>query len=130
MYKRQATTINDVASAINKATGLGVKASTVQVGPDSYRLQLAATTAGAANQFTVTGLSSSLGTGSVIATGTDASVKFGPGANDVVTSTTNTITGLFTGLSFTVSKPETGVVLTVGRDAGAQAPADLRRVVG
>lgn len=116
-----ATTLADVVSTINKTTGLGVKASAVQVGTDSYRLQLAATTAGAASQFTVTGAPAALGTASVIATGVDTQVKFGPGATDIATSTTNTISNLFSGMSFTVTKPETGVVLTVGQDTATMS---------
>jgi flagellar hook-associated protein 2 len=111
-----ATTLSDVVAAINKTSGLGVKASAVQVGPGSYRLQLAATAAGAASQFSVSGMPAALGTPSVIATGVDTQVKFGPGATDIATSTTNTVSNLFNGMSFTVTKPETGVVLTVGQD--------------
>jgi flagellar hook-associated protein 2 len=116
-----ATTLAQVVAAINNTAGLGVKASALQVGTDSYRLQLGATTAGAASQFTASGLSGSLGAGAVIAAGTDASVKFGPGAGDIATSTTNTISNLYTGLSFTVTKPETGVVLTVGQDTATMS---------
>ncbi len=116
-----ATTLGDVITAINKDTTLGVKASAVKVGTDSYRLQLSGTSAGAASQFTVSGLSNAFGTASVIATGADSVVKFGPGANDTATSTTNTFNDLFTGMSFTVTKPETGVVVSVGRDTSTMA---------
>lgn len=111
-----ATTLTEVASKINATSGLGVKASLLQVGTDSYRLQLSATSAGAAGAFTVAGASSALGDPAVIATGVDTQVKFGPGASDIATSTTTTVSNLFPGLSFTVSKPENGVVLTVGQD--------------
>jgi flagellar hook-associated protein 2 len=116
-----ATTLSDVASRINATSGLGVKASLLQVGTGTYRLQLSATTAGAAGTFTVTGASSALGDPSVIATGTDTAVRFGPGANDIATSTTTTVANLFPGLSFTVTKPENGVVLTVGQDTATMA---------
>jgi flagellar hook-associated protein 2 len=116
-----ATTMTDVVAAINKTTGLGVKASAVQVGTNSFRLQLAASSAGAAGQFTVAGTSAALGAPSVIATGVDTQVKFGPGANDIATSTTNTVSNLFSGMSFTVTKPETGVVLTVGQDTATMS---------
>jgi len=116
-----AITMSDVVTAINKTSGLGVKASAVQVGPNAYRLQLAASSAGAAGQFTVSGTSAALGAPSVIATGADTQVKFGPGATDIATSTTNTISNLFNGMSFTVTKPETGVVLTVGQDTATMS---------
>lgn len=116
-----ATTLTDVASRINATSGLGVKASLLQVGTDSYRLQLAASSAGAAGAFTVSGASSALGDPAVIATGVDTQVKFGPGASDIATSTTTTVSNLFPGLSFTVSKPENGVVLTVGQDTAKMA---------
>jgi len=116
-----ATTLSDVVAAINKTSGLGVKASAVQVGPNSYRLQLAASTAGAAGQFTVSGMPAALGSPSVIATGVDTRVKFGPGATDIATSTTNTVSNLFNGMSFTVTKPENGVVLTVGQDTATMS---------
>lgn len=111
-----ATTLTDVAARINATSGLGVRASLLQVGTDAYRLQLSATSAGAAATFTVSGASSTLGDPAVIAAGTDTAVRFGPGAGDVATSSTTTVTNLFPGLSFTVSKPENGVVLTVGQD--------------
>lgn len=112
----KATTLADVAGAINGTSGLGLRASVLKVGTDSYRLQLTASTAGAASQFTVDTSASQLGTSSVAATGADTLIKYGPAATDVARSSTSTVTDLFPGVSFTVTKPETGVTLTVGQD--------------
>jgi flagellar hook-associated protein 2 len=116
-----AGTLADVASRINATSGLGVRASLLQVGTDSYRLQLSSTSAGAAGRFTVSGDTAALGEPAVIATGTDTAVRFGPGVDDVATSSTTTVSNLFPGLSFTVTKPETGVVLTVGQDTATMS---------
>ena len=124
-----ATTLSDVASRINATSGLGIKASLLQVGTDSYRLQLAATSAGAAGSFTVTGASAALGDPAVIAAGANTAVRFGPGAGDIATSTTTTVANLFPGLSFTVTKPESGVVLTVGQDT-AKMSSQVGALVG
>jgi flagellar hook-associated protein 2 len=111
------TSLQGVVSAINGTANLGVKAFAVQVAPGSYRLQLTASSTGAASQFTASGLDATVGTAAVVATGSDASVQFGPAATDVVTSSTNTFTNVYPGLSFTVSKVESGVTVTVGNDA-------------
>jgi len=114
------TTISEVAAAINApGNNLGVRAVPVQVGPDSYRLSLAAAGSGAAGAFLVSGLDAVLGSAAVVSQGADATLKIGPADTDVVRSATNTFTGVVPGVSFTVSKPETGVSLSVGRNSGA-----------
>lgn len=111
------TSLQGVVSAINANSTLGVKAFAVQVAPGSYRLQLTSSTTGAASQFTVSGLDSNVGTASVVTTGADASVQFGPASTDVITSSTNTFSNVYPGLSFTVSKVESGDTITVGNDS-------------
>ena len=115
-----ATTIGEIAAAINApGTILGIRAVAVQVGDGSYRLSLAATDSGAAGAFTVSGLDPALGSAAVVSQGSDATIKIGPADTDVVRSATNTFTGVVPGVSFTVSKPETGVSLSVGRNTSA-----------
>lgn len=109
-------TLQGVITAINTTPGLGVKAAAIQTGTGAYRLQLNASATGAASQFTVTGLDPAVGAAVVTQTGTDASIKFGPAAGDVVSSASNTFGSAFPGVSFTVSKVEAGVTLTVARD--------------
>lgn len=127
------TSLQGVISAINATPSLGVKAAAVQTGLGVYQLQLNATTTGLASQFTVTGLTAAVGTAAVLATGTDASVQIG--ANSVVSSS-NTFTGVFPGLTFTVSKVENGDTLTVannvtGMTGQVQALVDsVNRAVG
>lgn len=110
------TSLQGVVSAINGNSALGIKAFAVQVATGSYRLQLTSATTGAASQFTVSGLDSNVGTASVVTTGADATVQFGPASTDVITSSTNTFTNAYPGLSFTVSKVESGDTITVGND--------------
>lgn len=115
-----ATTISEVVSAINApGTIVGIRAVAVQVGTDSYRLSLSATGSGADAAFSVAGLDPALGSAAVVSQGADATIKIGPADTDVVRSATNTFTGVLSGVSFTVSKPETGVSLSVGRNSSA-----------
>lgn len=113
-------TLNDVASAIN-ASGAGVTASVVQTAPGQYRLHLSASTTGAASEFTVTGTLGSLGAFGVVTQATDASITVGdgPGAY-TTTSSTNTFTGLMTGVTLTVQSVGSATV-TVSADGEALA---------
>lgn len=110
--------LQSVVNAINGASGLGVRAGLIQTGANAYRLQLTSTSTGAAAQFSVSGLdATALGSGDVTSTGQDAAIQIGPNAaTDTVRSATNTFTGVFPGVTFTVTKPETGVTVTVGTD--------------
>jgi flagellar hook-associated protein 2 len=116
-----AATLSQVVSTINGTADLGIRATTVRVGPDAYRLQLSAATSGEATQFTTSGLDPAFGSETVLAMGSDATVQFGPADTDVMASTSNTFPTLFPGVSFTVTKPEKGVVLTVGPDVGSMS---------
>lgn len=111
-----------VVTAIN-AAGLGVRAAAVQVSTGSYKLQLTANTTGAASSFTVdpAALDPSLGGLNVLDAGQDAQVTVGGGL--VVSSATNTVSGLMPGLSVQLAKadPATPVTVTVGRDGSALA---------
>lgn len=114
-----ASTLTDVVNAINASSSAGVRASAIQVAPGSYRLSLAAAESGAAGAFTVTGLETTLGAATTTTQGTDAVLRIGAAETDTVRSSTNTFADLLPGLSVTVSKPEQGVTVSVGRDVTA-----------
>jgi flagellar hook-associated protein 2 len=123
-----ATTINvgtgslsEVVSAINGANA-GVTATAVQTAPGSYRLQVASTSTGQASSFTLSGLSGFTGgSGGVdamktLVAGADASIEVGGAGGYTVTSPTNTFATVADGLSFTVSKVESGVTVSSAVD--------------
>jgi flagellar hook-associated protein 2 len=115
--------LQGVVDGINGQAGLGVKAGLVKVADGSFRLQLTSASTGAASKFIVSGLTG-LGTGTITSTGADASIQIGPDAvNDVITSSSNTFSDVFPGVTFTVSSvqsstDQSGVTLTVGTDNG------------
>jgi len=112
------TSLAGVAAAINAKTDLGVRAALINTGA-GYRLQLSSSSSGAAGAFTVTGLTADIGVPTITATGADAQIRFGPGVDDVASAKTNTFTDVLPGVTFTVSKLETGVTLNVADDATA-----------
>jgi flagellar hook-associated protein 2 len=116
-----------VSNAIN-AAGLGVKSSVVQTSAGDSVLQVTGTKTGAANAFTISGLSDTSGNAidfqNAVAA-QDATVQIGGGDAAVggysVTSPTNTFTGLVNGVTVTVGKVESGVTLNVDTDASGIA---------
>lgn len=111
-------TLAEVVAAINGA-GAGLNAQAVQTSPGQYRLQVNATSTGTASQFTLTGLSGALNT---LTTGANAAISVGSGPNAyTVTSSTNTFSGVASGLSFTVGKLENGVTVSSSVDASTVA---------
>jgi flagellar hook-associated protein 2 len=116
-----ATTMSELVSAINASGGLGVKAIAVKISDDAYRLSLTAAESGAGAAFTVSGLDAALGTAAVTTAGADATIKIGSADTDVVSSKTNTFADVMPGVTFTVSKPETGVTVSVGRDTSSMS---------
>jgi flagellar hook-associated protein 2 len=112
-----------VASAINNA-GLAVKTSVVATAAGDSVLHFNGTKTGDANYFSITGLD-----GVTIKPGTAAanaslhvSVGTGDPADDYdLTSTTNTFSGLMSGVSLTVSKVESGVTLDSAPDVAGMA---------
>jgi flagellar hook-associated protein 2 len=115
-------TLADVAAAIN-AAGKGLTALAVQTSPGQYRLQVAASATGASSAFALDGLDGIDGGMTVLAQGADAVVTVGsdPATAYQVASSTNTFAGLLPGVSFTVSKLETGVSLRSKVDGSAVA---------
>jgi flagellar hook-associated protein 2 len=109
-----------VASAINKA-GLGLKAAVVTTSDGSTVLQVTGAQTGAANGFTVDGIA---GTVMTPTAASDAVLQVGgdPAVGGYqVSSSSNSFTNLVTGTTITVTKPETGVTVTVNSDAKAIA---------
>lgn len=119
-------TLASVVNNIN-SSGAGISATAVQVGTSSYRLQLAAASTGQASAITVgTSLFGALGSLTTLTAGTDAqlTVGSGPGAY-TVTSASNTVSGLMTGVSLTLAKadPQNPVTVTVAQDPSTLAGA-------
>jgi flagellar hook-associated protein 2 len=108
----------DVAAAIN-ASSTTVSASVVRTGDTAYRLQLTSRVTGAAAAFTTGG---GLDT-TVVTQGTDASVSVGETNPYTVTSSSNTIEGLVSGVTIALQAADPGTVVRVGvtRDAATLA---------
>ncbi|HLB45001.1 MAG TPA: flagellar filament capping protein FliD [Candidatus Limnocylindrales bacterium] len=116
-----ATTLQDLADAINATDDIGVTASVVQSGSSSYKLVLTGNETGEDNTFAITN-SLTGGTGVTFGTNAteaaDASITLN---NVVAQSSTNTFTDAVTGATFTVLKKDTTetVTVTVNQDASA-----------
>lgn len=110
-------TLDDAVRAINDSE-FGLSATAVKLADGQYRLQVTAETSGAAASFDLGDAS----TFAVATQGVDArlTVGSGPGAYDV-TSSTNTFADLMSGVTITVSKPETAVTVDVAADPAAVA---------
>jgi flagellar hook-associated protein 2 len=119
-----------IASALNNA-GIAVKASVVATSTGDSVVHFTGTKTGAANTFTISGLD-----GVTIKPGTaaaDAQLHVSVGSGDPtddydLTSTTNTFTGLMSGVSLTVSKLENGITLSSAPDVAGMA-AKLKALV-
>jgi len=111
----------DVVAGIN-AANKGVAATAVQTSPGQYRLQVAATSTGAASAFTLDGIDAAGGM-NVLTEGQDAAITIGsnPDTAYAVSSSSNTFSGLVPGLSFTVGKVESGVTVRASVDGTAVA---------
>jgi flagellar hook-associated protein 2 len=95
--------LKGVVDTINQTANLGVKASAIQIAPNQYTLQLTSTATGKASTFAVTGVDG-LGTDTVTSVGSDASLTIGTQNPIVITSASNTFTGLMDGLTVTAKK--------------------------
>jgi flagellar hook-associated protein 2 len=116
-----------VAKAINDK-GLGVRATVVTDDQGKSILQLSGTKTGAANAFTLSGLTVDpvAGTGTVLTPTAAADAKLQVGGDPAsggytVSSATNSFDKLITGTSITVSKVESGVTVEATANAGAIA---------
>lgn len=112
-----AGTLADAVAAINAST-TGLAATAVLVAPGQYRLQVTAKNTGAAATFTL----DSPGAFNVVTAGTDAqlTVGSGPGAY-VVTSATNTFTGLMAATTITVGAAAITATVSVAKDPAPTA---------
>jgi flagellar hook-associated protein 2 len=113
-------TAQGVADAVNKAK-LGVQATVLNT-TDGQVLQFASTTTGAAQEFTVNGLTEST---SVLSQAIDAKITIGTvGAGGYsMTSKDNTFTGLLSGVTIKATAPATKVTVASAPDADAIANA-------
>jgi flagellar hook-associated protein 2 len=113
-------TAKGVADAIN-AKGIGVKATVVTTGGAQNILQFSGTKTGADNAFTISGFDPPT---SQVQPAQNALLQIAGGEQaggyDVVSST-NTFTGLLTGVTVTVSKEENGVTVDASQDVGGIA---------
>jgi flagellar hook-associated protein 2 len=102
------------------AAGAGVTATAVQVGLNSYRLQLTSNTAGANNGENVdaSAFNANVGGFLTLTAAADAQVTVGTGAGSfAVTSSTNTVSGLLPGVTLNLKQQSTALVtVTVNRD--------------
>ena len=133
----QPATLQQLADAINAKDGIGVTASVIQAGANSFRLVLTANSSGTASAFTVTNaLLDGVNPSSVSFTDTDADGVSGDSDLDnavkatdasvlinniLVTSASNTLTSVIAGATLTVLKKDTGT--TIGIDLAADTSA-------
>jgi flagellar hook-associated protein 2 len=113
-------TAQGVATAVNNA-GIGVKATVVTTGGAQNILQFSGSNTGNANAFSITGFDPAT---TNVATAADAQLQIGGGEQAGgynVTSSSNTFTGLLTGVSVTVSKLESDVTVQATQDVGGIA---------
>ncbi|NOT44624.1 MAG: flagellar filament capping protein FliD [Acidobacteria bacterium] len=129
-----ATSLEDIAAAINSAADSPVTASIVQAAPGTYRLVLTGRSSGSENAFTLT---STLTGGSGVAfTDTDGDNVYGDTAADnavqaqdalltvnniPITSSSNTVTDVVPGATLSLRKADPGSTVFVGMSADASA---------
>lgn len=107
-------TLDELVTAVNNANA-GVVATKVSVGSGQYRVALTATDTGAASAFTLTNVLAP----TTEAVGKDAKITVGP---DVISSASNTFTGLLQGVDVTLAPGAatgTPIDITVSRDPAA-----------
>lgn len=116
--------LDSVVSAINGA-GVGVTANTLQVGTNSYTLELASNGTGTASSTTIDAQSfAGSGLGALLTTtaAQDAEVSIGGAGGYQVTSQTNDVSGLLPGVTVhLVSAGSTPVTISVSPDGTTMA---------
>jgi flagellar hook-associated protein 2 len=112
-------TLAGLAQNINNSNA-GVRAAIIQVSPGSYRLKLTSTSTGTANDFSILGTRDAVLGLQSPTDGQDAIIQIGA-SSDVATSSSNTFTNVFPGVTFTASAASTNVSLTVADDTTAMA---------
>ena len=112
--------LDEVVTAINTAKA-GITASAVQVSPGQFRLQVSSQSSGSASTFTLDGLDGFTGM-NVLAQGADATIHVGDATTGYdITSASNTFSNVVPGLSFTVSRVDTGVTVSSSPDGSSVA---------
>jgi flagellar hook-associated protein 2 len=113
-----------VVGAINNANA-GVTAAAVQVGANTYRLQITSNTSGANNGENIDAgaFNATVGGLTTLTTAADAELTVGSGVGAyTVTSSTNTVSGVLPGVTLNLKARSTDpVTITVARDEGAIA---------
>ena len=123
----------ELAAAINAAGG-NVRATTVRTGDGQYRLLMTSLNTGAADDITKVEITNADGSASAmtkpvqLARGQDAKVDLGFG--NLVSSPTNTFTGLMTGTDVTLTEKVTGLVTVSSQPDLATVAKAASGVVG
>lgn len=107
--------LRGLVNAIN-ASGTDLKASTIRLDDGTYRLRIDSATTGAASAFSITDSDGNalLGGNTVASVGADAEISVG---GDLLHSSTNTFTGLISGVNVTLSSATpVGSPVTVSSD--------------
>jgi flagellar hook-associated protein 2 len=118
-------TLATVVSTIN-AAGAGISATAVQVSASSYRLQLSSSATGAASTISMNpaAFGTALGSLTTLTSGADALVTVGSGPGSYqVSSASNTLSGLMTGVTLSLVKADAQnpVTVTVSQDPNSVA---------
>jgi flagellar hook-associated protein 2 len=109
------TSLDDVVAAINSADA-GVRAVKVAAGGGEYRLQLTAASTGGSGGFSISGTTVGF-TQIRAAQDAQATMWKGTGAEQIITSSTNTFTDLLPGVAVTVSAASADpITISVTRD--------------
>jgi flagellar hook-associated protein 2 len=119
-------TLDSVVSAINSQSNFKLSASAIQVGTNSYRLQLTASEPGAANAVTFTAAQfSGGGTWLHPTTGADAQITVGTGADSFqIKGSSNVLANVLPGVTISLNNPTTtgqSVTVSSQRDPDAIA---------
>lgn len=110
------STLSDAAAAIN-ASGFGLNATIVQVNSSDYRLQVTSAKTGTANAFTLAGATDTTPGQAFTNTTTAQNAQITLTGGYQATSSTNTFTGLMTGVNVTVSaQVGTSTTVSVAQD--------------
>lgn len=111
-------TLSDAAAAIN-ASGYGLNATIVQVNSTDFRLQVTSSKTGAANAFTLAGATDTTPGQAFTNTTTAQDAKITLQGGFAATSSSNTFTGLMTGVNVTVSTANSTSTVSVQEDNSA-----------
>jgi flagellar hook-associated protein 2 len=116
--------LSSVVSAIN-SSGLGVDATAIQVGSNSYALELSSTGTGTSGAVTVDAgafATSGLGQLNTVSAAQDAIASIGGVGGYQVTSQTNALTGILPGVTIQLAQASTSpVTITVSPDGTQMA---------